>query len=285
VELSGSVTIENSRNLLVTVARFLDAQEIPYLVDGGTLLGIVRDGDLIPYDTDLDFSLFDRDIERVLASRESLAELGISLRFSTYRGKPYTLSLGWRRRRNLALHAHVFTRSPGGFFWCPQIVKHFKWPGTVGAILAGRRHTKQIEETSDSEPPRLSDWSGKVWSRASLPSFPVYTLAKFALRAMGRADRQSWGESFAGRALYTRFTWVVPSRFFEASEKVEWGGETVRIPAAADRYIAYKFGDDWQQKKPDWVYFVDDRTIYFGGPEAVVPQLERARSSPNNASS
>lgn len=279
--MSQSKKTQNSRDLLVTLAQFLDAQEIAYLVDGGALLGIVREGDLISYDTDIDIAVFDQDVERFLASRQRLAELGVDLHCRIYRGKPYLLTIGWRHRRSKALHAHVFTRSPGGFFWSPQIVKHLRRPGMVGAILAGRQHARRTADTSDPGLPHLRDWSGKVWSRAGIPGFYLYRLARFTLRAMGRVDRQSWVDSFPGHALYTCFTWIVPARFFEAVEKVQWRGETLRVPALADGYLAHKYGDDWHTKKPDWVYFLDDHSIFLGSPEVLLPRLERAPAGPN----
>ena len=105
------------------------------------------------------------------------------------------------------------------------------------------------------------------------------------MRALGRVDRQSWVDSFPGRALYTCFTWIVPAPFFESVEEVEWHGKSLRIPARAGGYLAYKYGDDWQQKKPDWVFFLDDHSMYFGGPETVVPRLEQVQSSVSVAGS
>ncbi len=93
---------------------------------------------------------------------------------------------------------------------------------------------------------------------------------------LGRSDRQSRVGSYPGRALYHCFTWVVPARFLDDMEEVEWSGETLRIPASAHDYLAHKFGEDWQQKKRDRVFLLDDHTMYSGGPETVVPRLERA---------
>ena len=43
--------------MLLDVCRILDDARLPYTVDAGTLLGLVRDGDLIPWDDDLDLML------------------------------------------------------------------------------------------------------------------------------------------------------------------------------------------------------------------------------------
>jgi hypothetical protein len=54
--LQGPV-LEQARALLLAVARALDRAGLHWHLEGGTLLGIVRDGDLLPWDTDMDVSV------------------------------------------------------------------------------------------------------------------------------------------------------------------------------------------------------------------------------------
>ncbi len=46
-----------ARRMLLNTADILNAGEINYFLDAGALLGLVRDGDLIPWDDDLDMSM------------------------------------------------------------------------------------------------------------------------------------------------------------------------------------------------------------------------------------
>lgn len=46
-----------ARALLLDTVEILNQADIPYTLDAGTLLGIVRDGDLIPWDNDIDLML------------------------------------------------------------------------------------------------------------------------------------------------------------------------------------------------------------------------------------
>ena len=46
-----------ARRMLLDVVDIFNEAELPYTLDAGTLLGIARDGDLIPWDNDLDMML------------------------------------------------------------------------------------------------------------------------------------------------------------------------------------------------------------------------------------
>ena len=49
--------LETARELLLRAVRVLDEAGIRYHLEGGTLLGLVRDGDLLPWDHDVDISV------------------------------------------------------------------------------------------------------------------------------------------------------------------------------------------------------------------------------------
>lgn len=48
---------ELSRDLMLTLASAFTNANIPYYIDHGTLLGLVRDGDLLPWDNDVDIAI------------------------------------------------------------------------------------------------------------------------------------------------------------------------------------------------------------------------------------
>lgn len=52
------------RQLLDTID-LLDEHDIIYHLEGGTLLGVVRDGDLLPWDKDTDLSIMSQDADRL----------------------------------------------------------------------------------------------------------------------------------------------------------------------------------------------------------------------------
>ena len=52
--------------LVYEVTKLLDKHDIPYFMDGGTLLGAIRHTDLIPWDDDIDLGVLDKDFYRKL---------------------------------------------------------------------------------------------------------------------------------------------------------------------------------------------------------------------------
>ena len=56
--------IQKARKMLFCSTDFLNKYNIPYFLEGGTLLGIVRDGDLLPWDHDVDISINYQDAEK-----------------------------------------------------------------------------------------------------------------------------------------------------------------------------------------------------------------------------
>lgn len=79
-----------ARRVLLTIARLLDKNKIVYHLEGGTLLGIVRDKDLLPWDHDVDISIPASAVPNFLKLRFALLCRGykLSVRRSTIEAGP-----------------------------------------------------------------------------------------------------------------------------------------------------------------------------------------------------
>lgn len=80
LKLTGE-TAEIAKDALRTVCGILDKYKIPYVLEGGTLLGVVRENRLLPWDNDVDITITEDQLERVLALKWRFA-------ISGYRIKP-----------------------------------------------------------------------------------------------------------------------------------------------------------------------------------------------------
>ena len=65
-----------ARKLLADIINYLDFLEIEYHLEGGTLLGFVRDGEFLEWDHDIDLSIPSRFTEKFYANRRFLWKKG-----------------------------------------------------------------------------------------------------------------------------------------------------------------------------------------------------------------
>ena len=79
LRLTGKLNI-TAKRMLRKVCGILDKNNIPYVLEGGTLLGIVRENRLLPWDNDLDITIIEQDMDRVLNIRWSFWWAGYKLR-------------------------------------------------------------------------------------------------------------------------------------------------------------------------------------------------------------
>jgi phosphorylcholine metabolism protein LicD len=72
-------TLGNLKHMLHDLDMVLTPQAIPYLLFGGTQLGAIRHHDIIPWDDDIDVSIFEQDKDRFLTLLPKLTALGYQL--------------------------------------------------------------------------------------------------------------------------------------------------------------------------------------------------------------
>lgn len=282
----------DSRSLLKLISRLLDESGVVSFADSGTLLGIIRTGDLLAHDSDIDIGILDLD-EGVLASlRRRCLENGITLREKKYVGKVYALTFkSGLVKKTLAVHAHVYFEH-GDYHCSPQIVKFRKpafWPTGKKQIFAARR---KIAGRSGDRSFRLQDYAARNLMEAPRPG-----MFRSAFRAIGRFSywplfqifyrlrpRRLPGYSSSGRDIivkkkraqrdWSSFTWVVPSFLFRTIAQVDFLGTAINVPSGYKEYLTLRYGEGWQTPNTDWIYFIQDGAIYAAPYEFMLSQLE-----------
>lgn len=66
-------------NYLKILTDYLDELNITYWIIGGTLLGSVRHGDIVPWDDDADIGIFEKDLPKILELNKIINQMGYEI--------------------------------------------------------------------------------------------------------------------------------------------------------------------------------------------------------------
>jgi lipopolysaccharide cholinephosphotransferase len=72
---------ERAEKMLSEIASVFATDQVPYCIDGGTLLGIIRESRLLPWDNDMDMYIASSNIEKLKKSLFKLKLKGYKIRF------------------------------------------------------------------------------------------------------------------------------------------------------------------------------------------------------------
>jgi len=199
----------------------LDEFGIIHWVDGGSLLGLVREGRLLSHDTDIDLSTTDEFRPQVERFAAHLRSSGWIVAGRYYRGRLYKLK-AWKTDGSgeRAIDIAIFRRVDR-HYWMPSVklrpgLEVPSTPGRKRALLAQRR--------------LLTKLVGKTWAPR---------------RPYSRFWRQFYG--FA--------VWWIPEEFFQSFDVIE--GTRIRIPSDAEGYLRHRYGD-WKTPTRNWLFYRDD---------------------------
>ncbi len=84
LKLTGKIA-EIALKMLKESCKILEKYEIKYILEGGTLLGIIRENRLLPWDNDLDLTVTDDYLDKLLKARKELWLKGFRTRIRYYK--------------------------------------------------------------------------------------------------------------------------------------------------------------------------------------------------------
>ncbi len=228
--------------LLPEVIKAFDYQSVPFWLDQGTLLGLVRDGRLIEDDHDLDLGVWEDDYKNNRA--QILAKLkreGIWV--EAY--KPHQLSITSLGEDVPMINIAFYKRISG------LAVKKMYYPGpsrlenlAVKAALFGAHAA-----------------SGRLDKK--LPGGGIYR-ALLLLAKVIPAPAWRALSHLSGRSQYyfkPYVTMAVPEHFFLKLGDISIDGVNLPVPANPEAYLALKYGPDWHKPRKEWVFWEDDGAI------------------------
>lgn len=229
------------------VVGILREQEVVWWADQGTLLGMIRDNVFLPWDHDVDIGAWKIESEK----------LNFLLR--SFRDK---FSYCYYDDLNSTLKIVFFDSSENDYWWFD--------------ISFYDRHTGQAV---------------KYWRKARGLKF-VYALlfgfyevllggpigrtknlfkrfVKYPAEVMAFIISKAGGGRCFSRRLCTVIknyfsiilTVSVDIEYFESIDTIYFNGVEVNVPRSPEKYLEYKYGDNWRVPRKEWNYLLEDRAI------------------------
>lgn len=236
-EVSSAVTVDSQLRWLLEL---LKEHNVPYWLNSGTLLGMMREGKLLEQDQDIDLSLWAGHEVALRKLLPHFKKAGYRVLTADYRGLrfQYNFSLGSGEGRSIDIN--LFRRC-GEYAWCPEY--YFKIQPRRGDGGKGGKKRGGV--------------SGAV--RRALRFFWRRFIARFSLQLSITA--------WPWRLFVHRATWWIPATYFENLELNAAIGAS--IPADWQGYLEFRYGD-WAVPRSDWVFHRDDGGLRDAAPEELV---------------
>lgn len=229
--------------LLCDVVHCAEEAEISIWLECGTLLGFVRDQDYIPWEDDLDFGAFLNGITK--HQRQKFGQLAEQRGYRVIFNESY-----WHISvTDSECHADInlYSLTDDGIAIVPL--------SGVGNSTAGRIIDSAFRIVSQT-PLGISEVSRRPRDRwrfrlqklcARLPRFIISPLERGLRGLLERVAQDT--------------SWRVPNHMIAAFCSATFRGIKVDIPENSEKYLAYRYGDDWQVPRQAYDTWKEDGAI------------------------
>lgn len=238
------------------LSQLLNNHQIRYWADSGTLLGLVRNGDLLGHDKDIDLGMWITDVDKLQTILPMLDSAGYDVRYKYYRRLLFKVTFtqkktvrdrvnrllgrGWHPSV-LPVHIHVF-HPYGEHAWSPQDFS--EQPGKSPLSGRARADSLVVRAYAHSSLAKRFIKQGKCL-------FPLHMRARL----------------WPFNRISTIITWWIPRRFFD---QLDFNEELqVWTPAYCHEYLQLRYGD-WRVPTRNWFYYRDDPAVRLAFPEKLV---------------
>jgi len=208
----------------------------------GTLLGVIRDRDYIPWETDLDFGARAAEIgQNQVARFKSMME---SLGYEVLLHESY-----WNIRvPDSECHADI------NFYVLSGNLAIVPLRGTGNSIVA--RTIDSALRIVDQRPLGVIAESDRLRDIWRIRLSRIFKGLPRPIRACGTMILETLRER-----LLVDTSWRVPANFVATSRFQNFRGMKIKVPMEAESYLAFRYGSDWMIPRRDWDTWKQDATI------------------------
>ena len=226
------------------VISILSKNNIPYWVDQGTLLGIIRDKKIIPWEWDLDFGVFENEISRkklenaflengFTIENESNKDNYIHFQFENERKVDITF---YKKKNNFAL---TYFEGPHGFYG--RFIKHFF------SVLKNKKISTKNSTKIKSLLFYFIDFILLIPTYNKHTSSLFLSIVKKRMDSLGPASLRSY---------------KIPLSFINDINYIQFLGIKINIPSKPVKYLEYAYGETWNVPIKNYTWFNEKTQAY-----------------------
>lgn len=221
---------------LQSVSEVLEEEGVPYWADSGTLLGLVRDGEPMPDDKDIDIGVWAEDTKALLATRSRFERQGYEVRVGRYRRVPYVVRFLPHDSQGVEVSVGIHHRH-GDHAW--RLASYYR-----------------------ENPYRR--W-GPRFLLAGTFRYPTRNAAQMVSR-MG-VDKHLLANTWPFTRMIRFGTWWIPLRYLDRFTRHPETG--IVIPRPHEKYLEARYGD-WRTPRRGWTWHEDDGLVVQAPPDQII---------------
>lgn len=235
-----------SVELMNTVFNCLNEAGVRWWVDQGTLLGFVRDEQPIPWDEDVDISAHMNDVEKVHHAMKLLSNHGIQSIFFPYRDifKIYCYDLKGNKDWNIEISLYY----QEGNLYKKKFMSDYDGLQIIGSLL--KLFYKALLQIPLN--PGHSIKASFIYKTFLTFSF------LFPTQILHWISIKIYYLSYGKNEVIIQAPIIYFQSIISKDYKSFMG---VKIPSNAEKYLEFKYGNNWKTPIQDWVFWQQDGAI------------------------
>jgi len=222
------------------IIEILDSAGVKWWIDHGTLLGIVREARLLPWDDDIDISIFKSDLERAFNALEK----------NRYKLSSHIIKTG----RNVKVLSYAKIAKPVdicayeryGDYYCKRLIE---FPRDINL------HAGSLRRAAWRRCRAVEVWLRKLERNLQYETgFFSHFRQLLAVCCLNRVTRLREKAGIVHCSM-------VPVDFFINFDTLSWRGFHLTVPSNPESYLCFRYGDSWHTPQAKWKWWRDDTSI------------------------
>jgi len=219
---------------LLWITNLLQKKIPDYFIDGGSLLGLMREGNLLNHDNDIDICIWSEEEHLLKELIPDIKKKGYIVYILAYKGVNFKYKLV-KKNEKLVIDVSIL-RKHQNHGWYPQPLQNVK------------KQNKKTKKKSKKSKKLIHRILGKL-NRNFMKAFRFKDFNKFPWKNLFRLE-----------------TWWIPLDLIEELTFNEKFG--LKIPKNWEDYLSFRYGN-WKVPNTSWCFWIDDKALRHEFPQSL----------------